>query len=256
MRKFCSLSSVIVLGIATIFFGPSGPLNRSNAQEKPTYQTTSSEGKLTGKISFEGQAPEPKRIDTGSDPVCAENNLKLFTEDVVVTRGKLANVLVYLRSGGPLEWYVFDAPTAEVTLSHRFCQFVPHMLGMQIQQTLSIATGDTTYHNIHFIPRENADWNQTQPPNSDPLKHRFTTAELGIPAKDNQHPWEKAYVSVFTHPFFSVSAIDGSFEIRGVPPGQYTVVAWHERFGEQTAEISIGVREQKTLDFTFNPTEK
>ena len=247
---------MLVLGICSLFVGSSSRSAGLLHQGKPIYHATGSEGSLTGKISFVGKPPEPRLIDRSADPVCEGDNRRLFTEDVVVTKGNLANVLVYLRSGDALEWYVFEAPTTDVSLSRRYCQFVPHVFGMQIQQTLKIAAGDATYHNTHLTPRDNPDWNQSQAPNSDPLEHKFMRSEIAIPVKDNQHPWEKAYVSVFTHPFFSVSGRDGSYEISGVPPGQYTIVAWHERFGEQTAEISIGVREQKTLDFAFKSAEK
>jgi len=256
MRKSFSFRLILILGISVLFAASSSRGAGSRSQEKPVYKTTGSEGRITGEISFVGEAPQPKRIDASGDPVCETGSRELFTEDIIVTKGKLANVLVYLRSGGPLGWYVFEAPTADVSISHQFCQFVPRILGMQLQQTLQIATGDPTYHNIHFTPRENADWNQTQAPNSDPLHHKFTKSEVGIPARDNQHPWERAYVSVFTHPFFAITARNGLYEISGIPPGQYTIVAWHERFGEQTAEISIGVGEQKTLDFAFKPPEK
>ena len=78
---------------------------------------------------------------------------------------------------------------------------------------------------------------------------------IDTPVTDNQHPWQKAYVSILSHPFFAVSARNGSYQISGLPPGQYTVVAWHERFGEQRAEISVAAGEQKNLDFTFKQPE-
>jgi len=223
-------------------------------QGKMTYQPTGSEGKITGKVSFAGQIPQRKRIDTSADPVCQEANPELYTEDVIITAGKLANVFVYV-SGDMLELYAFEAPRSDVSLAHRGCQFVPHVMGMQLSQTLKTANEDPTTHNTHFLPKTNKDWNQSQPGNSPPVEKKFETAEVLIPVKDNQHPWQKAYVSVLSHPFFAVSARNGSYQISGLPPGQYTVVAWHERFGEQRAEISVGVSEQKNLDFTFKQPE-
>jgi hypothetical protein len=128
-------------------------------------------------------------------------------------------------------------------------------LGQQQSQTLKIANEDGTIHNTHFTPKNNSDWNQSQPVDTAPLEKKFTAPEVLIPVKDNQHPWEKAYVAVLSHPFFSISARNGSYQISGLPPGQYTVVAWHERFGEQRSEISVGVGEQKNLDFTFKLPE-
>ena len=220
-------------------------------QTKPIYQPTGSEGSITGKISFEGEPPQPKQIDGSADPACEADNSVLFTQDVIVKAGKLANVFVYVQSGDALNWYSFEAPVTDALLAHHGCQFVPHVLGMQIQQTLKIANDDDTAHNTHFIPKNNPDWNQSSLQGTSPLAHKFTAPELFIPVKCNQHPWEKAYVAVLSHPFFAVSARNGSYQIAGLPPGQYTVVAWHERFGEQSAEISVGVSEKKDLDFTF-----
>jgi hypothetical protein len=223
-------------------------------QGKLTYQPTGSEGRITGKVSFAGQIPQRRLIDTSADPVCHDANPELYTEDVIITAGKLANVFVYV-SGDMLELYAFDAPKSDVVLAHRGCQLVPHVLGMQLSQTLKVANEDSTTHNTHFLPKANKDWNQSQPGNSPPVETKFETAEVLIPVKDNQHPWQKAYVSILSHPFFAVSARNGSYQISGLPPGQYTVVAWHERFGEQRAEISVGVSERKNLDFTFKQPE-
>ena len=246
---------VIVLIVSVMFVPARYSPNTLANQTKPIYQPTGSEGTITGKISFAGQPPQPKKIDSTADPVCEGADPELFTEDVIVTAGKLANVFVYVRAGDTLEWYTFEISQPDVSLAHHGCRFVPHILGMQTQQVLKMANDDTTTHNTHFIPKNNADSNQSQPPNSVPLEIKFKAPEVLIPVKDNQHPWEKAYVGVLSHPFFAVSARDGSYRIVGLPPGQYTVVAWHERFGEQSAEVSIGVSDKKELNFTFKKPE-
>ena len=251
MREIKKLIFGITILAIAVTIGPAQDFGGRANQTKPIYQPTGGEGTITGKISFEGEPPQPKRIDGSADPVCEAANPELFTEDVIVTAGKLANVFVYVRAGDTLEWYTFEAAQPEVSLAHHGCQMVPHILGMQTQQVLKMANDDATTHNTHFIPKSNPDWNQSQPQNAAPLEIKFKVPEALIPVKDNQHPWEKAYVGVLSHPFFAVSARDGSYRIVGLPPGQYTVVAWHERFGEQTAEVSIGVSEKKELNFTF-----
>lgn len=254
MKLRPALIGITLLTIGAMFVMPTRFSGVLGHQGKMTYQPTGSEGKIVGKVSFAGQIPQRKRIDTSADPVCQEANPELYTEDVIITAGKLANVFVYV-SGDMLELYAFEAPKSEALLAHRGCQLVPHVLGMQLSQTLKVANEDATTHNTHFLPKANKDWNQSQPEDSTPVEKKFETAEVLIPVKDNQHPWQKAYVSVLSHPFFAVSARNGSYQISGLPPGQYTVVAWHERFGEQRAEISVGVSEQKSLDFTFKQPE-
>jgi hypothetical protein len=223
-------------------------------QDKPTYKTTGSEATLVGTISFVGTPPKPLRIDTSADPICETVNPDPTSDWVVVNNQKLANVVVYVR-GESLNAYSFDAPSPDVTLEHRGCRYLPHVLGMLTQQTLKIVNSDPTTHNTHPIPKLNREWNQSQPPGASPLEQRFSSPELFIPIKDNQHPWEKAYVGVFSHPFFSVSSPDGSYKISGLPPGQYTVVAWHEKLGEQTIDIFLAGSEQRNLDFTFKASD-
>ena len=225
-------------------------------QNKPTYKVTGEEANLAGIISFAGVPPVPKQIDVSADPVCESVNPKAPAEDVLVTDGRLANVVVYARIGDALNAYSFEAPTTDVILEHKRCQYVPRVVGMQIQQTLKILNSDSTTHNTRGMPKINREWNQSQPPGGDPIARRFESPELLIPIRDNQHPWEKAYLSVFSHPFFSVSAPDGSYRITGLPPGQYTIVVWHEKYGEQTVDVYFASREQKTLDFQFKAPDK
>ncbi len=225
--------------------------NTASSQNKPTYKATGEEANLVGTISFAGVPPKPKQIDVSSDPVCEIVNPEAPTEDVVVTDGKLANVVVYARSGDSLSTYSFEGPSTEVILEHKGCQYVPRVLGMLPQQTLKILNSDPTTHNTHPTPKNNREWNQSQPPGAEPIEQRFPLPELFIPIRDNQHPWQKAYVGVFSHPFFSVSATDGSYKITGLPAGQYTIVAWHEKYGEQTVDVLLAGSEQRNLDFTF-----
>jgi hypothetical protein len=241
-----------ILLAAGILIGSS--LITATNQEKPLYKATGTEATIVGTISFEGIPPKPLRIDTSADPVCETVNPEATTDWVVVKDHKLANVVVYLQSES-LNLYSFDVPSAEVTLEHKGCRYLPHVLGMQTQQTLKVLNSDPTTHNTHPTPKNNREWNQSQPPGAAALEQRFAWPELFIPIKDNQHPWEKAYVGVFSHPFFAVSSADGTFRISGAPPGQYTVVAWHERLGEQTVDVFLAGSEQKTLDFTFKASD-
>ena len=252
MRSINSAKLAVLLAIPLCLVGVS--FSAAMPQDKPTYKNTGSEAILMGTISFTGTPPKPVRIDTSSDPICEKANPDLTTDWVIVTNKRLANVVVYVR-GELLNSYSFDAPSPDVTLEHKGCRYEPHILGMQTQQTLRIVNSDPTAHNTHPSPKNNRQWNQSQAPGAAALEQRFASPELFIPIRDNQHPWEKAYVGVFSHPFFSVSGTDGSYKISGLPPGQYTVVAWHERLGEQTLEVFLGYTEQKNVDFTIKESK-
>src|SRR2546421_8279844 len=149
MKSRNAMLGIIVLTVSVMFVPASYFPNPLANQTKPIYQPTGSEATITGKISFAGQPPQPTRIDGSADPVCEAANPELFTEDVIVTAGKLANVFVYVRAGDTLEWYTFTADQPDVSLAHRGCRYVPHILGMQTQQVLKMANDDATTHNTH-----------------------------------------------------------------------------------------------------------
>jgi len=222
------------------------------SSDKPAYQSAGDEGTVTGKIAFSGTPPAPKPLDFAADPVCVSAATNKTTDDVMVKDGKLANVFVYIKSGGAVDKYSFTAPAGGPEIDQKGCRYAPHVLGAMTKQNIKIVNSDNTTHNIHFTPDKNPDWNQSEPPGSPALEKSFARVEILIPVKCNVHPWMKAYVGVLPHPFFGVSGEDGSYAIKGLPPGDYTIVAWHEKYGEQTQKITVGAKETKTQDFTFS----
>ena len=216
-------------------------------------------GTVTGVVSFNGTAPAPKKIDSSADPVCGQRNPNLETEDTVVKDGKLANVFVYIKDGtttdgkkvGDFKW---DTPTTAAVLDQNGCHYRPHVLGVQTNQKISITNSDPTTHNIHPTPKQNPEWNQSQPNGAAPIEKSFARYEVLVPVKCNQHPWMKSYIGVMKTPFFAVSADNGSFTIKGVPAGTYTVAAWHEGGAEgttKTVQVTVPANGSATADFAF-----
>jgi len=236
-----------------------GPDTSSTAPGK-TYTSKGDEGTVTGAIAYNGTPPAPKKIDTSADPVCGQANPNLSTADTVVKDGKLANVFVYVKDGTTADGtkvteYTFATPTDAATLDQKGCHYVPHVLGLQANQKLRITNSDPTQHNIHPTPKSNPEWNQTQPNGAPAIEKTFARAEVLIPVKCNQHPWMKSYIGVLKHPFFAVSADDGTFTIKGVPPGTYTVAAWFEKGGpngtEKTLQVTVPAKGSGKADFAF-----
>jgi hypothetical protein len=91
----------------------------------------------------------------------------------------------------------------------------------------------------------------SQTPGAAPIDQRFVNPEIMIPIKCNQHPWMRAWVGVTSNPFFAVTASEGTFTLKGLPPGDYTIEAWTATFGKQEQKVSIGAKESKSLDFKF-----
>ena len=203
---------------------------------------------ISGVVKFDGTPPKPQKIDMSQDPACKGNN---ETETVEVHDGDLENVFVYVKDG--LGNYSFDVPKEPVKLDQQGCRYHPHVLGVMAGQTVEIINSDNTTHNIHPSPKDNREWNESQPPKAAPLDKDFARPEVLIPVKCNQHPWMKMYIGVVKNPFFAVTGKDGKFELKGLPPGTYTIAAVQEKYGEQDQTVTVGPKESKTADFTFKP---
>jgi plastocyanin len=225
------------------------------------YKSSGNEGSITGAISFTGEAPAPKTISMDADAACAQTNPNPQTEDVIVKDGKLANVFVYIKDGKTTEGqksitsFAFEVPATEVALDQKGCRYIPHVLGIMAGQKLRVTNSDPTAHNVHPSPKSNKEWNQSQPAGAQPIIQSFSRPEVVVPVKCNQHPWMKANIGVLRHPLYAVSGENGTFEIKGVPPGTYTVATWHEKYGEKTQSVTVGAKETKTQDFSFAATD-
>jgi plastocyanin len=205
---------------------------------------------VKGSVKFDGTAPKPSKIDMSQDPACKGSN---EAENIVVSGGDLANVFVYVKDG--LGNRTFDVPKDAVVLDQSGCKYHPHVLGVMAGQTVQIKNDDQTTHNIHPTPKDNREWNESQPPSSPAIEKNFAREEIMLPVKCNQHPWMKMYVSVVKSPFYAVTDKSGKYEIKGLPPGDYTVAFVHEKLGEQDQKVTVAAKETKTVDQNFKAAE-
>jgi plastocyanin len=206
---------------------------------------------ITGTVKFTGTKPVMPKIDMSDEPVCKGKYPAAPTkEDVVVNpNGTLDNVFVYVKAGLPAT-YTASPASAAVVLDQSGCRYHPHVFGIRVGQTLSIKNSDGIAHNIKAKGIKNRPFNISQP-NTMTTPRSFTAAEVMVPLECNVHGWMKAWLGVLPHPFFAVTGPDGSFKIPGLPPGTYTIEAWHERYGTQTATVTVTGAQAKTQDFTF-----
>ena len=204
-------------------------------------------GTVSGKVTYEGTPAKQKVIDMSKEPSCAKEHATPTTTESVVTgaNNSLENVVVYISAGIPDD----AAPGQSVKFEQKGCQYLPHVLPFQVNQTLEIVNDDQTSHNIHPLPRVNREWNKSQPAGSPPISEKYDKPEF-ILVKCNIHPWMHATFAVMKNSHYSISR-NGSFSLPDLPAGKYTVTAWHESYGEQSQEVTIGSGENKTVNFVF-----
>lgn len=215
---------------------------------------------VTGTIKFElpgGKKPGRKKIQMAADPVCASKHTEAPARSEVVVvddDGALHNVFVHVKTG--LEGKKFDVPTEPVILDQTGCMYKPHVFGVRAGQPIKILNSDGTLHNIHPRPTVNTEFNLAMPKFLKQKVKTFDKAEMMIPVKCDVHPWMQSYIGVMDHPFFSVTGDGGTFALKDLPAGTYTIEAWHERLGSQTQEVTVEDGESVAVDFTFQIPKK
>lgn len=204
---------------------------------------------LGGSVKFEGAAPKVPNVQMSADPYCASQHPTPQPDEEVVLgpAGELANVIVYVKNapaGG--------APAAPIVLDQKGCRYIPHVSAVQVGQPIQIKNSDNTLHNVHAMPTTNSQFNEGQPVQGMVSTKKFDKVEMKpFRIKCDVHGWMKSYMAVLPHGYHSVSQMNGTFSIPNLPPGNYVIVAWHEKYGEQEQTVTVGPNEQKQIAFTF-----
>jgi len=216
-------------------------------------------GSISGRVKVDAKKiPAAKPVKMETDPDCvAKHKEPLLSERFVVDGDKnVMNAFVYIKSG--LDGKTFEAPRRPAQLDQVGCKYTPRVLGIMVGQPLRVLNSDRIMHNVHMSPQLNTEFNKAMPGRIRKLpipRKMFSQPEIMIPFKCDVHPWMAAYLGVLTHPFFAVSAEDGTFEIKDVPPGKYEIEVWHEFFKGPIREIEVGT-EAVTVDLTLSLPRK
>ena len=214
-----------------------------------------STGSVSGRITFSGAAPAVKTITMTLDKACVAGSGPNPQSDAVLVAadGGMKNVFVYVKDGLD-PGYAFEIPTSPARLDQQGCFYTPRVFGIRAGQPLEVVNSDATLHNVHALPMTNRDFNQGLVFKTK-LTHTFTVPEVMVRFKCDVHPWMAAYVGVVAHPFFAVTDATGAFAIKGLPPGTYTIEAWHERYGTRTTKVTLAATQDLTASFTFSATK-
>ena len=251
MRSFGSILAVGLLAISVACGGEKPappPAAPAGASVDPA-----TAGTITATVKFEGAVPAPEMITLTGDPKCVSENgaPQRAEEKIVVGDGQaLQNVFIYVKSG--LDGFAFPVPTEPVVLDQDKCRYTPRVLGVRVGQPLQIHNGDPLMHNVRSNAVINQAFNKSTPIEGMKFDHVFATKEVMVPFKCDVHGWMTAYVGVLDHPYFGVSAPDGKVVLGNLPPGTYTIEAWHESLGTRTQQVTIGAKESKDVSFAFS----
>ena len=252
--EFCALALIAFLaaGCGGGEEGSSGAAVSSGsgaAAAGPTIDPASA-ATIAGTIAFNGTASELVEIDMSEETVCADkHDGPVYSQNVVVNdNGTLRNVFVYVKEG--LGDMTFPPPAEPVELDQNGCRYHPHVFGIQVGQDLVIKNSDGLLHNINAKPSVNRGFNISQPVEMKTTR-QFRAAEIGVPLECDVHGWMNAFVNVVDNPYYAVTGEDGSFSLAPLPPGTYVIEIWHEEYGAQTMEVTVGASETKEITFTF-----
>ena len=209
-------------------------------------------GTIAGTVKYEGEVPTLKPLAMDADPNCAKKHTGPVPSEVLVLGDgqTLGNVYVRVKSGLPAG-ASYPASAQPATLDQQGCHYVPHVLGVMVGQPIKILNSDGLLHNIHALPKVNAPFNMAMPANRTEADQTFNKEEVMIPVKCDVHPWMQGYIAVSSHPFFAVTAKEGTFEIKDLPAGTYELEFWHERLGTKSATVTVGDGARATSDMTF-----
>ncbi|MEO8682324.1 MAG: carboxypeptidase regulatory-like domain-containing protein [Vicinamibacterales bacterium] len=216
-------------------------------------------GSITASVAFEGAPPpvEMVRLDADSKCVAANGASERPAESILLgpplnsdkPLPALQNVFVYVKDGlGNLK---FPVPSEPVVLDQQKCRYTPRVLGIRVGQPLTVRNSDPLLHNVRSDGKINTPFNMGEPLQGVSFDRTFTTSEVMVPFKCDVHAWMNAWVGVLDHPFFGTTSVNGQVSLSGLPPGTYTIEAWHETLGTKTATVTIAAKESKDVSFTF-----
>ena len=212
-------------------------------------------GSVIGTTALVGKAPAKVAIDTSMDPACGLSGGQVYSEQYVVNGGKLANVFVYVKSGpwAAMQAQATGAGLQPVAMDQKGCQYVPHVIGVMHGGYVAFKNSDVTMHNIHTMPAMvgNETIDVSQGPKGAPVNKQMLKPEMMLPVRCNNHPWMNAFINVSPTPFFQVTGVDGKFELKGLPPGDYVIGAVQEKMGEKDINVSVAADKAAKADFAF-----
>lgn len=252
MNRFLLAALLAAAGATAFLFlarkpAPSVPPAPAKA---PTAIDPATAGTIRGRVRFSGPVPAPKEIRMSGNPECSALHPATVPDDsLLVKDGALRNAVVYVKKG--LEAQVFAPPASAVEVDQRGCLFLPRVACAQVNQPVAFLNSDPTKHNVHGVPKRSESFNRSLARKGTRAELRIPASEVGIPITCDLHAWMTGWLCVFDHPFFRTTGEDGAFEMKGLPPGEYVLEAWHERLGALERTVTVPPSGEAAVEFVF-----
>jgi hypothetical protein len=217
----------------------------------PTPLDHGTTGSIVGAVTFHGDPPPATPVPL--DRSCgALHQGPVTAGDVLVKDHRVQNAFVYIREG--LGDRVFPQPTTALEIDQKGCLFAPRVAAAETCQEIVFLNSDPVLHNVHGFPKSSGAWNFSLSQAGSRRSVRVPAPEAMIRVGCDVHPWMQSYVGVVNHPYFAVTGADGAFTLKDVPPGDYVVASWHERFGTREQRVKVEPKQEQAIAFAYGET--
>lgn len=234
-----TLSGGLIGAVAFSLYGALGPAEAEvvvdTSGRKPI--VASETATLTGEVRLTGEAPARREI-TLFGGCEAGHDGPILDDAVLVSDGRVQNAFVWL-SDGTEAWEPPPVPAEEAVIDQRGCLYDPRVAGVRVGQKVVFLNSDPLLHNVRAVSDANPVFNDVMPTAGLRLEKVFRRPDVMLQARCDVHPWMSAWLGVLPHPWFAVTDAAGAFTLEGVPPGTYTLEAWHEVLGRTSTSVEV-----------------
>lgn len=257
LKRFLRIENIISVTFLMVLLSlvKTNMAHENFSERKPETEIIVNKGAITGVVHFPKEYPEREKITiTKNQKVCGTF---LYSETFVVSKENqgLQNVVISLanvKSGNKN-----SAETASI--NQKGCRYVPHVQAVTVGTVLEILNSDGILHNIHAyfgsLEPSNTVFNKAQPKFLKRINQ--TLDKPGIYYfKCDVHSHMTAFIVVMEHPYYAVTDETGKFTITDIPPGKYTVHAWHEALGTLEKEVTVEADKTAEVSFEIFPPNK
>jgi len=214
---------------------------RSSAYEAIT---VSDGGTIKGKVVYTAAPPAPRRIVHTKDAEVCGSGARDVEQITIASDKVVQDAVVYLKTVG--RGKAWPAPPPPVVVRNHACEFTPHVQAVPVGVPVELVNGDPVFHNMQAFRDKTGLFNLGL------IKHsKKTWAGFDQPGivrlECSAHGWMRGWLYVTDSPYYAITPKDGAFVIGDVPPGQYTLVAWHAFSGPMETPVTVTAKNTVTL---------